>query len=151
MYSLLHCSINTFASVNVVNISRFSSSSLSFPLNDSIYPFSQGLPGSINSVFTPKRFNHLLTALAVNSGPLSDLMCSGIPLKMISWNSWSITSCEVIRRLYQYRQAFPGVFIDNIEYAKCSSFSCPGYHEIITPNMVLKLWPQPDTGTIIKP
>jgi hypothetical protein len=31
-------------SVNVVNISWLSNSSLSLPLNDSIYPFSQGLP-----------------------------------------------------------------------------------------------------------
>jgi len=57
-----------------------------------------GLPGSINSVFTPIRFSHLLAALAVNSGPLSDLTCSGIPLKMISSNNWSMTSCEVMRR-----------------------------------------------------
>ena len=36
----------------MVNISRFSNSFLSLPLKDSIYPFFQGLPGSINSVFT---------------------------------------------------------------------------------------------------
>ena len=98
MYSLLHCPINTFASVSVVNIPRLSNSSLILPLNDSIYPFPRGLPGSMNNVFTPIRFSHLLTALAVNSGPLSDLTCFGIPLNMISSNSWSMTSCEVMRR-----------------------------------------------------
>ena len=55
-------------------------SSLSFPLNDSTYPFSQGLPGSMNMAFTPRFDNHPLTALEVNSGPLSERMCSGIPL-----------------------------------------------------------------------
>jgi len=34
LYSLLHCPINTFASVNVVNISPLSNSSLSLPLID---------------------------------------------------------------------------------------------------------------------
>jgi hypothetical protein len=32
-------------------------------LNDSIYPFSQGLPGSIYSVFTPILSSHFLIAL----------------------------------------------------------------------------------------
>jgi hypothetical protein len=35
---------------NDVKISPFNNSSLSFPLNDSLYSFSQGLPGSINKV-----------------------------------------------------------------------------------------------------
>ena len=55
------------------------------------------LPGSMNNVFTPNRANHFLTSLAVNSGPLSDRICSGIPLKINSSNNRSITSCEVIR------------------------------------------------------
>ena len=33
-----------------------------------MYPFSQGLPGSMNSVFIPSRFNQPVTASAVNSG-----------------------------------------------------------------------------------
>ena len=43
------------------------------------YPFSQGLPGSMNSVFTPTLPSQCRTALAANSGPLSDLICSGGP------------------------------------------------------------------------
>jgi len=34
----------------------------------------------MNNVFTPTRGNQSLTAFAVNSGPLSDLMFSGTPL-----------------------------------------------------------------------
>ena len=37
-----------------------------------LQPFSQGLPGSMESVLTPTRLNHSRTALAVNSEPLSD-------------------------------------------------------------------------------
>jgi hypothetical protein len=35
-------------------------------LNDSMYPFSQGLPGSMKSVFTPTLPSHALTAFAAN-------------------------------------------------------------------------------------
>ena len=49
-------------------------------------------------VLTPIRASHLRIALAVNSGPLSERMCSGIPLKTNRLNSWSMTSSEVMRR-----------------------------------------------------
>jgi len=42
-------------------------------------PFSQGFPGSIYSVDTPTWLSQFLTALAVNSAPLSDRMYLGIP------------------------------------------------------------------------
>ena len=64
--------MSIFASVSVVNISRSRSSSLSFPLKDSIYPFSQGLPGSINSALTPRSFNHLRNAFAKRSHQTDD-------------------------------------------------------------------------------
>ncbi len=52
---------------------------------------------------------------------------------------------------YQYRQAFPGVFIDDIQYFKGSAISRAVYHEIVAPDMVLILRPEPDTGAVIKP
>lgn len=67
-----HRSITVCASSNVSKISPFNSSSLSFPLNDSIYPFSHGLPVSIFGVFTPSLASHSRTVAAVNSGPVSD-------------------------------------------------------------------------------
>lgn len=54
-----------------VEQSTFSSSSRSFPLNDSMCPFSHGLPGSINSVFTPTHISHSRMCRAVNSELLS--------------------------------------------------------------------------------
>ena len=63
LYPFLHSPVNVFASTNVVNISRLSNSSLSFPLNDSMCPFSQGLPGSMNSVLTPRWVDGYATQL----------------------------------------------------------------------------------------
>ena len=56
----------------------FKSSSRSLPLNDSRYPFSQGLPGSMYSVFTPRSSSHLRTVLEVNSEPLSERIEAGM-------------------------------------------------------------------------
>ena len=64
----------TFASIRLVKISLFSSSSPKRPMKDSAYAFSHGLPGSMYSVSTPDAFSHLLSALAMNSGPLSERM-----------------------------------------------------------------------------
>ena len=62
--SRLQPSISTLASSSVSNASRFNSSSLRFPLKDSVQPFSQGLPGSMNRAFTPSLSNHFLADLA---------------------------------------------------------------------------------------
>ena len=67
MYCCLHQVVNALASCTVVKISPLSSSSLSFPLKLSTYPFSQGLPRSMNSVCTPSLESQDRTALAMNS------------------------------------------------------------------------------------
>ncbi len=77
LYSNRHRSMSTFASRSVSKISPSRSSSLSLPLNDSTYPFSQGLPGSIYSGAISRFPSQLLRAFAMNSGPLSDRMYSG--------------------------------------------------------------------------
>ena len=51
LYSCRHRSVRTFASNRVSKISRSRSSARSFPLKDSMNPFSHGLPGSMNSVY----------------------------------------------------------------------------------------------------
>jgi len=50
---------------------------------------------------------------------------------------------------YQDSQAFPSVFIDYIQYLEGPAISRTVYHEIIAPDMVLTLRPEPDTRTII--
>lgn len=44
-------------------------------LNDSQWPFSHGLPGSMYSGLVPRPASHLRNLLAMNSGPLSERMC----------------------------------------------------------------------------
>ena len=56
------------------------------------------VPGSMNMAFTPRSDNHPLTALEVNSGPLSERMCSGTPLTRNSMESCSKTSWDVMLR-----------------------------------------------------
>jgi hypothetical protein len=48
-------------------------------------------------------------------------------------------------------QILPGEFIDDIQYFKGPAIGRAVYHEVIAPDMVLMLWPQPDTGAVIKP
>ena len=43
--------------------------------------------------------------------------------------------------IHLYAQAFPGEFIDDIEYSKGSAVTGSLYHEIIAPDMVLVLRP----------
>ncbi len=57
LYSFRHHPISTFASSSVAKISRFSSSSLNLPLKDSMYPFSQGFPGSMKRASTGVRLS----------------------------------------------------------------------------------------------
>ena len=79
LYSWRHCSVRTCTSQRVSKSSRSKSSSLSLPLKLSTYPFSQGLPGVMKRVVAPTPWSHNRTALAVNSGPLSERRCSGTP------------------------------------------------------------------------
>ena len=60
------------------------------PLKVSMYPFSQGLPGSMKRVVTPTRASHCRTAVAVSSGPLSERRYAGVPRATKSAVSWLI-------------------------------------------------------------
>ncbi len=68
------------------------------PLNDSTYPFSQGLPGSMNSVSTFSAASQCRTSSAVNSGPLSERRCSGTPCITNKSANVSRTSSDRNRR-----------------------------------------------------
>ena len=76
----------------MLKISHDSSSSRNLPLKLSTYPFSQGLPGSIYAVLAPTPVIQPFTAIAANSGPLSDRMCTGVPRAMNRSASTSMTS-----------------------------------------------------------
>jgi hypothetical protein len=61
----------TFASRTLVNSSRFSNSSRSRLLSDSLYAFSHRAPGAVYRVCTAERGSHSRIAWAMDSGPLS--------------------------------------------------------------------------------
>jgi hypothetical protein len=115
------------------------------PLNDSIYPFPQGLPGSINKVFTPSRVSHFLIVLAVNSGPLSERIYPGNATKneQLKQEINYILISDLAG--YQHRQTFSGVFINDIQYFEGSAISREVYHKIVAPDMALVFRPEPDT------
>jgi hypothetical protein len=48
-------------------------------------------------------------------------------------------------------QILPGEFIDDIEYLESPAVSRMVYHEIVAPDVMLVLRPEPDTVAIIKP
>ncbi len=52
---------------------------------------------------------------------------------------------------YQHRQAFPGVFINDIQYFEGPAIGRTVYHKVVAPDMVLMLRSEPDTGAVIKP
>ena len=121
---------------------QFSRSSLSFLLKLSLYPFSHGLPGWMKSVFTPTRPSQPWTTLAVNSGPLSERICSGARLTTNNSVSAWITSSDPSR--YFDRHALPRIFIDHCEHSDRTSVLCPAGHEVVSPHMTFSLWFQPD-------
>src|SRR5919199_999607 len=71
--------MTTLASARQENCSTSSSSSRTRPLNDSTYGFCQGAPGSMNADSAAVKRHQSRSALAVNSGPLSQRTCAGAP------------------------------------------------------------------------
>ena len=51
---------------------------------------------------------------------------------------------------HQHRQAFPSVFVNNHEYPKGFAIGSPCHDEIIAPNVILMLWTESDTGSVIE-
>ena len=72
VYARRQRALRTWASVRVVKISGVRPASRRVPLHASPAPFSQGLPGSMQRVVPPSRRSQDRTAVAVNSGPVSE-------------------------------------------------------------------------------
>lgn len=68
-----------YASILFLNHSIEKYSSRNLPLKDSLYPFCQGFPGSMNAVSIFYLASHLRIALETNSGPWSDRSTFGAP------------------------------------------------------------------------
>ena len=103
------------------------------------------------SVFAPTFPSHSRTVLAVNSGPLSERMCSGTPLAVISSARVSITSGDRMLRPARMARQLPGVLFDDGQQPHWPAVPGPQLHEVISPNMVFPLGPQPDAGPVVQP
>ena len=114
-----------------------SSSSLNLPLMLYTFPFSHGDPGSMYSVFAPTFPSHSRTASAVNSGPLSDLMCSGTPLGCQQRCQRLDYVWGTDAALCPDGQALPGVLLDEGQQPHRPAVPGPDLNKVIGPHMVL--------------
>jgi hypothetical protein len=118
--SLRQRSISTLASSRVSNTSRTRSSSHSFPLKLSAYPFSQGDPGSMESVFTPTRSSHSRTRFAVNSLPLSaDVVRHTLVREQVAQPLQEVLTRQLPRHVDC--EAFPCELAHDRQHSECSA------------------------------
>ena len=92
--------------------------------NGYVEPFSQGEPGSMNSVVTPSSASQSRTALATNSGPLSERMCSGMPYSRKRSARIQSTSLAVIRRateIARHSRVYSSTTVSRRSYARRGS------------------------------
>ena len=151
MYSWRHCSVRTCTPQRVSKSSWFKSSSLSLPLKLSTYPFSQGLPGVMKRVVAPRGGSHNRTALAVNSGPLSERRCSGTPRWTMRSPRHSMTWGE--RNERPTWMARHSLVYSSTTVRRRTGFAVTGTkgHKVVCPDVVPSLWPQPHAGAVSKP
>ena len=104
----------------------------------------------MNNVSTPSLESHCRTALATNSGPLSDLMWFGMP-------SFSISSASIRRTSRDPcladldRQALAGELVDHRQELQGPAFAGPLEHEVVRPHVVAIRRSELDTGPVIEP
>src|ERR1039457_2309206 len=125
--------------------------SLSFPFKLSQYPFSQGLPGSIYNVFAPTPANHCRSCLATNSGPVvrTDVLRDTVHQHHIGQGLDQIVTVQP--PCYPDRQALPGVLVNQSQHPQGSPIVGAGADEVVTPDVILPLRPQPHTGAVVQP
>src|SRR5215203_1353874 len=107
--------MRTWASSRLSNCQLFSSSSRRRPLNDSIQAFCHGEPGSMNAVPTPLKRHQSATALAMNSGPLSNRTNAGAPRGDHEPVETGDHTISVDRTLDHDGRALAGELVDDIE------------------------------------
>ena len=98
--------ITTRASVRVHSCSRLRHSSRKRAWKLSMYPFCQGLPGSIYRDLIPSRDNHSRRFFSINSDPLSHRICSGAPYYSIrrAITRWTF-SALILRSTWIHRDS----------------------------------------------
>src|SRR6185503_16822100 len=104
----------------------------------------------MKSVFTPIRPSHSRTLRAMNSGPLSERMCSGGRCATnSSVRQWSTSSDLSLRATTMARQR--RVLIDHGEHAKAPPVFSAVLHEVVGPHVIGPLRSEPDARAVVEP
>jgi hypothetical protein len=111
---------------------------------------SQGEPGSMNRVVTPKSASHSRTA----GHELGSIVASYVLGDAVRQEEFR-ESVEHVVAPHPPRhpdgQTLPGVFVDHREQTELSAVTRGLTHEVISPDVVWVLGPQPDAGAIGQP
>ena len=143
------------ASQRSLKNSTFRNSSRSLPLNLSLYPFDpirlepQGDPGSMNKVLAPTLVIQSRTAWAANSVIRSNVNGNAPLHHEVSQDGENALAVHATRNLD--RQALTRELVDHGEHTELTPFPGAVLHEVISPDVVGTLGPEPYARTVIQP
>jgi len=95
------------------------------------------------------RVSQSCIACAINSGPLSDLMYSGLPWRRSSGYSASSTSSAPHSYCNRHAQCLAGIFIKNSQHLVSTPVAQLVVHEVDAPHMVRMRRAQPDNRAVL--
>ena len=102
------------------------------------------------AVLAPTAATHSCTALATNSGPLSDLMCPGTPrIEEIRQNVDHIDSFQLA--IDADCQALMRELVDHVEHAVLPPVMGSILDKVIRPDMIAVLRPKTDARSVTEP
>src|SRR5918994_2181709 len=101
------------------------------------------------AVLAPTAEFHSWTALAMNSGPLSERMWPGTPRRMNKSESTSMTSMALSLRAT--RIARHSWVNPSMTHAEPPSIVRPVLYEVVGPNVITMLGPQPNARSVRQP
>src|SRR3954470_15114852 len=99
------------------------------------------------AVLAPTAVIHRWTALATNSGPLSERMWPGTPRRINESESTSMTSIA-LRAIHADGQALVRELVDDVEQAELAAIVGALLDEVVGPDVVAVLEPQPNAGPV---
>ena len=87
----------------------------------------------------------------MNSGPLSERMCSGPPRRMNGSDKTSITSVDFSLRLTRMARHSWVELVHDVEGAELAAVVGPLLDDVAGPHVIPVLGPEPDAGAVAEP